>query len=499
MTGIKVFKEIHRRQGLIIVLVLFAVSILLRLPNLNRPLSKHHEYNTAVILVDIESWRQAGGGSQFHYTPLLNYQNPGDKCPQRLPQIDSSGNILYLSFGPGWYVFPYFVFQLFHLPVVPVYLQVINLVFNLAAVILLFLLCDQLIPDTQPRKYYRVILTCVLFMYSPGILWFLGNGYVTTGIMMPIVMAALLVLIPMLQSAEKIRAPRLVLLGLLIILLAYIDWFILFIAAVSSVWLLFKIRKDKRYALLLIVMAIACISGIALIFLQFASYAGRENVIFCWLNRFKDRSIPDRGWPFFAMAGYVCQHIVTSYLPVLLVLFFAATGLRLKKIKINHSGSESLFQGIYAISILLYNFILLQWSSDHEFALIPLSILLAFSGAGLTMRLVNIRGFYIVTASFLILACAQYYLINRPGKVSWNGDHFDVYQQLGQELKTTPPDYKLFMNHHWTAVIDFYAKRNITPVDNIDSARAYMKRWGISKAVWIEQTNYRLKEMVILR
>src|SRR5687767_9329605 len=102
-------ERIGRRQALLIVLLLFMVSVLLRLPNLNRPLSKHHEYNTAVILVNIESWRQAGGGNLFHYIPLLNFQNPGDKRPENLPNIDSKGNMLYLSFAPGWYVIPYFI------------------------------------------------------------------------------------------------------------------------------------------------------------------------------------------------------------------------------------------------------------------------------------------------------------------------------------------------------------------------------------------------------
>src|ERR1043165_9702355 len=166
-----------RRQALLIVLLFFVMSVLLRLPNLNRPLSKHHEYNTAVILVNIESWRQAGGGDRFNYIPLLNYQNPGEKRPEKIPNVDSKGNYLYMSFAPGWYIIPYFIYQVFHLPVEPVYLQVINLVFNLATVILLFLLCERLVPADWPRRYQGIILTCIFFMFSPAILWYLGNGY----------------------------------------------------------------------------------------------------------------------------------------------------------------------------------------------------------------------------------------------------------------------------------------------------------------------------------
>ncbi|WP_143774414.1 hypothetical protein [Niastella vici] len=491
-------KSIGRRQALFIVLLLFVVSILLRLPNINRPLSKHHEYNSAVILVNIESWRQAGGGYRFHYVPLLNYQNPGDKCPQDLPNIDSSGNILYLSFGPGWYVIPYFIYQVFHLPVEPVYLQVINLFFNLAAVILLFLLCERLFDASQPRRYQSILLACFLFMFSPGILWYLGNGYVTTGIMMPFVIAALLLLIPMLQSADNIRTSRLIFLFLLIIVLVYIDWFVLFLSAVSSVYILFKIRKDKRYLPLLFAMAIACITAITILFIQFASYAGMDNLMKTLLFRFTGRSIVNTGDPFIVRVGSIVKNIVTSYFPLLLLLLLSLAVVFFKKVRTSFTAPEITFLVIYAPAVLLYNLILTEWSAVHEFALIPLSILLVIVATRLIITLAANRVFYGVIATYFVIACCQYYFINRPGKVSWDGTPFDIYKKLGQQVQQVPADYKLFMNN-WNAVIDVYAHRNITPVVNIDSARAYMHRYNIPKAVWIDHRNYQLQKIVILR
>jgi len=491
-------ERIGRRQALLIVLLLFVVSILLRLPNLNRPLSKHHEYNSAVILVNIESWRQAGGGYHFHYVPLLNYQNPGDKCYLDWPNIDSSGNILYLSFGPGWYVIPYFIYQVFHLPVEPVYLQVINLFFNLAAIILLFLLGERLIPAGRPRRYQSILLTCFLFMFSPGILWYLGNGYVTTGIMMPFVIALVLLLIPMLQSSDAIRTSRLVLLFLLIIVLVYIDWFVLFLSAVSSVYILFKIRNNRRYLPLLITIAIACIAGIAIIVIQFASYAGLNNLVQTLLFRFSGRSIVNTGDPFIVRVGAIVKNIATSYFPVLLLLLLPLTVIFFKKVKAGFAAQEITFMVIYAVTVLLYNLILMEWSAVHEFALIPLSILLVIVAARLTIMLAGDRVLYGVMAAYFVIACCQYYFINRPGKVSMDGTPFAIYKKLGQQLQQVPADTKLFMND-WNAVIDVYAHRNFTPVVNIDSARDYIKRYNIPKAVWIDHNNYQLQKIVVLR
>jgi len=140
----------------------------------------------------------------------------------------------------------------------------------------------------------------------------------------------------------------------------------------------------------------------------------------------------------------------------------------------------------------------MEWSAVHEFALIPLSLLLVIPAARLTILLAGDRVFYGVILSYFLLACFQYYFINRPGKVSWDGTSFDIYKKLGQQVQNVPADYKLFTNN-WNAVIDFYAHRNFAPVDNVDSARAYMQRYHISKAVWIEHNNYQLQKIVILR
>ena len=491
-------ESIGRRQGLLIILLLFVVSVLLRLPNLNRPLSKHHEYNTAVILLNIESWRQAGGGDHFHYIPLLNYQNAGDKRPEDLPNIDSKGNMLYLSFAPGWYVIPYFIYQVFHLPVEPVYLQVINLFFNLATIILLFLLCERLVPAGHPRRYQGIILTCILFMFSPGILWYLGNGYAHPGIMMPFVIGIFLLLIPMLQSADNIRPARLIPLFVLIVVLFYIDWFALFFSAVSSVWILFKIRKDKRYVKLLFTIAIACITGIAIFVIQFASYTGIENLISRLLFRFKGRGIAHSKAPFFNHIRLIAKNIATSYLPLILLMLVSAAVLRFKKVKISFTGSERIFMACYALVVFLYNFILMEWSAEHEFGLIPLGLLLVIPAARLVTTFANGRFFYVIVASFFVITCFQYYYINRPGKASWDGSPFDMYKKLGEAVQNVPPDYKIFI-HDWSAVIDIYAHRNFTKVPDIDSAKAYMQRYNIPKAVWIEHRNYQLQSIVILR
>ena len=51
----------------------------------------------------------------------------------------------------------------------------------------------------------------------------------------------------------------------------------------------------------------------------------------------------------------------------------------------------------------------------------------------------------------------------------------------------------------WSAVIDYYADRNVVPVKNIDSARYFVQEWGVQKAVWIEQKELHLQKIAPLR
>ena len=141
-----------KSRAFAIVLLLFVLSVLLRLPNLNRIVSKHHEFNAAMVLINTESWRQAGGGSTFHFIPLINFQNPGDKRPNKTHySVDPNGNQMYVSSGPAWFVIPYFIYEIFGLPNVPIYIQIINLIFNLASVILFFKLLELLISPGQKK------------------------------------------------------------------------------------------------------------------------------------------------------------------------------------------------------------------------------------------------------------------------------------------------------------------------------------------------------------
>ncbi len=488
-----------RQTAFGIVLLLFTLSIIIRLPNLNRPISKHYEFNSAVILINIVSWRQAGGGDHFHYTPVMNFQNAGDKLPPNNLNIDNNGNTVYLSFGPGFFVIPYFFYQMFHLPAIPLYLEILNLLFHLASILLFFYLMEQLIPSGKSRKYFMIIAGCSFMIFSPGMLWFLGNGYINTGIMLPFLLGVLLLLLPMLQDPSRISAGRLSALLILIVFLVNIDWYILFLSFLSILVALYKWRKNNKYGWLAFVLLFSVASGIALIFFQFVSHMGREAVINYWLRRSSERSMNLAGSTIAKRFSLLMAYFLTSYFPLLLVLLISFLSIRRRKIFPDFWGiKEIIFIRLLVASLIFYNLSLFNWSTDHEFTILPWSLLLCFVAARFAGAIKNYNLFRGLLALFMICSIGQYYYINRPGHVSRDGMPYANFKQLGDSLKQIRPDYTICINLEQNPMVEYYAGRNILRLPDSLSAIKSLEELGIKKAVWVTQKNYKLENIKII-
>jgi hypothetical protein len=487
-----------KRKALIIVSCMFLTSVLVRLPNLDRTISKHHEFNTAMVLINMESWRQAGGGSRFHFVPLQNFQHSGDKLPDKsLFAVDSTGNAMYLSFGPAWFILPYAVYELLGLAVKPLYLQLINLLFNLTALFVLFDLLCLLMPATEKDKYAMACLGCFFFLFSPCVLWYLGNGYTNVGIMMPLVILFFRWLLPLLNQTSKFSLQRLLPISLLVLILVYFDWFILGACGVTVAWLLIRTKKHPGQVKLAAALALSCALGVSLLFWQFASHAGWPAVTSYWKSRFGSRSVLNISSSV-ELAKYFVQNIATAYLPLILMLIGLVMA-RSKKTVWRFSGNEKLFIGLYGASALLYNLVLFEWSAEHEYGVIPWSPLLAYLAAKWMQSGTHrpqVRKAALVL--FFAAALAQYYFINRPGRISREGTPYVSYRSFGDSLRQVPPDYKIFIDLKQDPMIEFYAGRNLTLVDSRDSAWRYMQHWGIARGAWIEHDRFDFKKIIYL-
>jgi len=485
-----------RKHVVAIVLIAFLLSIVIRIPNLHRPLSKHHEYLPAVVLINAISWKQAGGGYIFHYTPVMNYQNKGDKFLGN-EVLTKDGNVVYLSIGPGWYMLPYFFFTIADTPVSVAGLRILNLLFGLLTLMLCILLFNSILSKENRKKNTMIVTACLVMLFSPGALWYSGNGYTHTFMMLPFAILVMMALLPMFEAANRISGARLILLFFLLLLGIYMDWFTLFIGVTAIVYSLFKLRQDRRYLLLTGIIVAGLICGVSLIFWQFASYAGFEETKQYWEGRFQiNRSLPG-----LRKTAMLIMHYVTAYLPLLIALFLClASSLRKGSLL---SGSEKSFAVIWGGAVVLYHLNFSNWSFVHEFSVIPASPLIAFlfarycSEINLFSRPGTVR---IVMASVMLLGIAQYYYINPPGKTSLIGMRYDTYEILGKSLRNIDREHKIFMKMiEANPMIEYYAGRNLTNASDTVHAKSLMKEWGLKEAVWVEQEDFILKRIIHLK
>lgn len=484
--------DISRSKALLLTLLFFSISLLVRLPALTRPLSKHHEFNAAIILIGIESWRQAGGAADFHYVPLMNYQHPGDLDPEKAVNIDKKGNALYLSIGPGWYIIPYAFFQLFHLPATPLNLRLLSLLISSLIVLLSFFFFEELIPPGTSKRFTRICTAASLFMFNPGLLWYLSNGYVHITALLPFLLLLLILLLPMLRSPENIRAIPLLLLALSVILSVYMDWFMLFLCAAICPLTLSLARKHLKYLFLTSVLLIALFTGIALIFWQFASYTGITTVAEYWKLRFLARSFvnSNNSTPFNMLS--VAGHLVSAYLPALLFLLGCLIVQWVKKIHPGWSRTETQFALLYTAALCLNWLVLNNWAAEHEYSVVPAALPLAWIGATLLPASNKVSIAFI--GLFFILSTVQFYYINPPGPISRSGMPYDTYQTFGRHLRGLSPRDKIFAQlPEACPMIEYYAGRNITFAQDSSEAKQLMRIWNIDTAVWVESEEFHFK------
>jgi hypothetical protein len=489
-------QDLSRRHCLVLLLAFFLVATLIRLPNLGRPLSKHHEFVDATTLIPIQAWRQAGGAATFHFIPVVNYQNPGDRRPDSGINMDDKGNQLYLSVGPGSYILAYLFLQTFHLPAAPIPLRIFNLLWSLITLFLCFIFFERLLPDPAGGRYVRILIACTLFLFSPCMLWFTGNVYHQTAIMMPFVLIALCLLMPMLDSARTITAARLSATALSILALIYFDWFAAPLCLPVAAYALFRCKKQPKYLLLAVTVSLAVVTGMALIFWQFSGYVGSHKVAVYWYERFLFRSGRSSVPASLQLLKDVFLNLCIDYGPILLLLLVNA-GIRLRnRLALRLSPGQKRFTAIYTFSLAAYAFAFLNWTANHDFALVPASLLVAWLATISIPPSLAPRQLIALLLLTLFASVAQYYFINRPGPVSRSGMRYDEYAEFGKRLRNLPAAWPVFSDlPEYCPMCEYYAGRQIIVATNPDSARAWLTVNDFPKGVWVEASGFQFVKL----
>jgi hypothetical protein len=478
--------KFHSSKALWLVLAVFLLSVGLRAPQLIRPLSHHHESISALQLITMESWKQAGGPATLNYIPVFNYQQPGDKRVTNQYNIDSAGNEIYISYGTGWNLLPYYSFSLLHIAPAPLALRLFDVCVGLVSCLLLFRLM-LLLPGNDDKKYEAAAIACIAFMFTPGTLWYFGNVYVNCSVAIPFILAFLYCLLRMILHTQTIRPLPVILLFLLVICLLSIDWIGAFLAFTSAIVLLWKIKTTRSLLYPLLAIVLGAAAGLGLIVWQFVSYLGTA---MAWNNltgKFHTRTMHSSDGVFRPLAA-IATHFATASLPLIALLIITWLAARRYKKAMPPSGNTRLLFIILLPALLLYNASFLSWTRHHEFSILYYSILFAIAAGRLLPQVWSSKKIAIALVSFVTLAAVEYYLVNPPGSKSLNGEAYDLYRQLGETIvQKARPGQAVFTNFPLLPPAEFYAKRKIDYAASLAEAKRLLSYCRATEGVWIEQ------------
>lgn len=458
--------------------ILFLCSIFLRTPNLNRPISKHHEFNTAFFLIPMEIWEEEG--IQAHgFSPPYNYTNVADKNisePIGIKEGNFNGTYYYLSFPAFSYVLPYFTFKVLNIKPSALSLQIFNLVLHFIMCLMLLSLLSLFFSKN------KAFLGTLLYIFSPAPLWFHGNGYTHHVLAVVLFVAIILFLFKYLKDFQKGKLIAFSVCFLLLILTEWISVFLgltIFLVVVFSKQINFNHKRNILTALM-----ISTILGLSLLLFQYNTHIGLEQYLEYQINRFTQRStLTNTSISIHEQLFAWVKWSVTSFggflLAILILVVFC-----FKKIK-NNSESKELRSLLFIvlIPICLHHLIFMEFVYVHDYSVLIDGIVWTIIFTHLLSKIeLKPKLLYGVVLSAILISSGMYLAINRPGKYGQNGEPYRIYQNIGKKIKKSiQADETVFLTGFSETVnennpqIVYYAKRNFKPVGSIDEAKEFLK------------------------
>ncbi len=483
----------------------FLLSVAVRVPELGRPLSKHHEFCTAVALRIMQAWYDHGIRT-YDYDPVMTYGLHADKYINNDANtsggmIDDEGNYYYVSHPPFAYYFPYAIFRVLHIRPDVLPLQLLNLLFHfLSAVFVYFTVC--LLSFNRARSYlhFPSFVAYTVYLFLPATLWFQGNVYMSDmAVHLPFVIGVYTVLKMILR--QKFYVPKYIILyAAILFIMIYTSWLGVFFAFGVVAYSLLHVRSVRGFRVLIWTTIAISFIALNLITYQYSEINGQEAYIREILTRYLVRGsvgLRHHGFAHFFFSYFLLfkdlfYNYIVNYLPIyLLIGGFAWIAITKAKLKIVFSENGYRFIWLSILPVVLMHLFFLNYSK-HDFTVLYASLFFSvllgilydkvkksgvFSDRGL-------NGLVLITIAVLIV---QFYVTNPPGSRSFTGARYDTEMKIGNAIKAQSEDTEVvFMSSKPTPQMVFYAGRNIKEVSSKEEALTFLKMRKISKGVYFD-------------
>ncbi|MBP6389702.1 MAG: hypothetical protein KA352_02325 [Flavobacteriales bacterium] len=476
------------RSAWSILLGAFLLSLLVRLPQLGRPLSKNHEFCTALVLVVHSVWEE-DGFVKHAGCPAVTYPNPGDRGVIGLHYdlTEQDGIYYYVSHLPFAYWAPYAVFKVLGIEPAEVPLRIFNVLLHGLTALLFFGFLKRMLGDL-PQHANIAAWAATFYLLMPGPLWFHGNVYMSDmAVQLPWAWA--LFAFGRLSAAPRPLAIAHFLLASAV--LAATEWIGVFVVFTMLIVLIRRWRKttDPRWLWLgsaqCAVAAIVILTCLGL----YASRIGWSDLLAYLFHRYQERG---------ALPGEASATLLQGLWELglnLLRSWGPLIGLGIVAIVMNRKRSWPAAPDLVLLTLapaLLHLLVFVRYGI-HEFAVLKLGFFLCAVVAITLFRSEVAWGRLsrLATGGALLLGMAWYTWVNRPGDGTATGEAYATAQQRGLLIaaEAQPDDVILLQGIQADPQIQFYARRNMRTVADSIEAKTVIGELGKQSGVLFEARN----------
>lgn len=466
------------RRHLLWLLLAFAISVAVRAPLLNRPLGAHHELCTALVLIVLHNW-YTDGLMHHHAAPAITFTGQADLIPPGYTDAPAlhNGVLYYLSHPPLAYDLPYAIFFVSGVEPNATGLQVFNLFFHLLTAFALYHIVRELMRSKNGPP--AALLSAVLYLFMPAPLWFHGNVYMSDMFVQNAWVWHILVVLRMYRdTADGWRWP--VLAGLTLFLTTYISWPGVWAGATLCGIALFRWWRGRevlelRIALMALLGVVLALAYTAWRWLQVVD---AEGLMAYFTGRFADRGITagQDGW---SAIEQLAVNYRTGFLPVILVCLAV---LLLRRAALCRSSTRwPLFLMLSGLPVVMDHVFLLQYAG-HDFAALKGGVLLCVV-AGTGLALLRRRWVIAGTAATCLAGVLYFYRTNPVRSVHDERFTWQMGQGLAIAGEADPDEMVFTQGFTPEPQVQWYAKRTLFRVDDLEQARSLLRAQGTDKGV----------------
>lgn len=454
-----------RRHARLLIAV-FLLSVLVRVPQLDRPLSKHHEFCTAVALIVMDVWWQRGFAA-CTACPAVTFPGrcEGESGTIAPDPMQREGVRYYISHMPLAYWAPFAVFKALCMPPGPLPLQLFNFILHGLTAFFLYRFMASLLAGTvwAVRMEDAPLFATVLYLLMPAPLWYHGNVYMSDmAVQLPWAWA--LAVWARMFRPERVDLRCAPWLLLAVAATSLTEWLGLFTALAFGAFALHRGIKRKDHGALMLAWAIPAVAALAMasVLWLYSDIAGADNAWAYYTDRWAERGsiVPGEGMPDISFIFGLPPHVIASWGPVVLLLI---SGLMLRR-KASMPPAVRSAMWLITLPALVHIAVFLRYAG-HEFSVLKLGFVLCALASFVLVRWHERHPAFgnIALVSACSLGIAMFTVYNRPGDGTATGDRYDIAMRHGLFIaKEARYDERIFVEG---AVVEpqllWYAKRNM--------------------------------------